>query len=159
VRKWHLGALAIVDRTRQHGCMNFSKRLVVAATAGLSLAGVLVAATPAQAVAGLHWAWTSDNNPGGRTSYIDSGNKIVVCDNQHDGYNVLAYIGPSYKTKKGKRADFILKNTGDKKDCVWGSIPNAKENQKIHLQVGLYKKSDTRKWPKVYSWGDRTYTT
>ncbi|MFJ3520454.1 MULTISPECIES: hypothetical protein [unclassified Streptomyces] len=47
---------------------------------------------------------TTDSTPGGRAVFVPDGDKVVVCDQQADGYPVVAYLrrhdGPLWSTTR-----------------------------------------------------------
>jgi hypothetical protein len=133
--------------------MQFKGKAAILAAATALVAGGILAAAPAQAAERITGAagasargpqvvrplttvipttYTTDDNPGGEATFQTPG-QLWACDDQADGYGVIAYIFLADGNVQGPVKD--SNSTDGCKSFDTSIVPGAE----VHLQVCLYK--------------------
>lgn len=118
------------------------------AVIAVAFAGLLIAAAPAQAAGkDIPYTYTNDDNPGGKATFLWDGDGLVVCDEQTDGYGVIATLyNSSGKVLKSVR------DAGHDSTCYRNSDDIA-DGTGVRLTVCLYKGGIYNYFCRTSAWG------
>ncbi|MFI6095775.1 hypothetical protein ACIA8G_09495 [Lentzea sp. NPDC051213] len=104
------------------------------AIGALVAVGALLGTGTASAETDIPWTYTTDDNPGGKAKFTAHGDRVTVCDEQADGWGVVAKI-----RRASNNEVFFEINDSNASDGCKEKTKNIPDGVDVELHVCLYK--------------------
>jgi hypothetical protein len=104
------------------------------AIGALVAVGSLLGTGTAFAETDIPWIYTTDDNPGGKAKFTAHGDRVTVCDEQADGWGVIARI----RRASNNDVFFEIRDSNASDGCK-EKTENLPDGVDVELQVCLYR--------------------